>query len=218
KSVRVSIVKNTSNMFSSDRGTNAMLSRPLVGLPPRSFRSAVMKGSCAESAVEVFTRHCHPVDDKHHRHEEKHRHEDKHHEEKHHHHSGRHLQDLLRNLGRKVRGSLDATVGGGESRSKSPRRTSCFLEVPNDPMFRSRSRSLDDGTRLRVPPSDCEATYRIYDEIVKEGALLRRSSLDPDRRRLSLGTTTTHHRASDVSLDPHHAAILFRDSRGSKAN
>lgn len=46
------------------------------------------------------------------------------------------------------------------------------------------------------------------------GVLLRRSSLDPDRRRLSLGTTTTHHRASDVSLDPHHAAILFRDSRG----
>jgi hypothetical protein len=36
-------------------------------------------------------------------------------------------------------------------------------------MFRSRSRSLDDGTRLRIPPSDCEATYRIYDEIVKEG-------------------------------------------------
>jgi len=46
------------------------------------------------------------------------------------------------------------------------------------------------------------------------GAHLRRSSLDPERRRLSLGTTTTHHRASDASLDPHHAAILFRDSRG----
>jgi hypothetical protein len=68
-----------------------------------------------------------------------------------------------------VRGSLDASGGGGESRSKSPRRTSCFLEVPTDPMFRSRSRSLDDGNRVRVPPSDCEATYRIYDEIVKEG-------------------------------------------------
>ena len=68
-----------------------------------------------------------------------------------------------------VRGSLDASGAGGESRSKSPRRTSCFLEVPTDPTFRSRSRSLDDGTRLRVPPSDCEANYRIYDEIVKEG-------------------------------------------------
>lgn len=49
---------------------------------------------------------------------------------------------------------------------------------------------------------------------VLTGALLRRSSLEPDRRCFSLGTTTTHHRASDVSLDPHHAAILFRDSRG----
>lgn len=68
-----------------------------------------------------------------------------------------------------VRGSLDASGGGGDSRSKSPRRTSCFLEVPTDPMFRSRSRSLDDGTRVRIPPSDCEATYRIYDEIVREG-------------------------------------------------
>lgn len=68
-----------------------------------------------------------------------------------------------------VRGSLDASGAAGESRSKSPRRTSCFLEVPTDPMFRSRSRSLDDGTRARVSPSDCEATYRIFDEIVKEG-------------------------------------------------
>ena len=44
------------------------------------------------------------------------------------------------------------------------------------------------------------------------GQLLRRGSLDPDRRRLSLGTVP--HRGSDVGLDPNHAAILFRDSRG----
>ncbi|KAK7602449.1 hypothetical protein V9T40_008038 [Parthenolecanium corni] len=44
------------------------------------------------------------------------------------------------------------------------------------------------------------------------GALIRRGSLDPDRRRLSLGTVP--HRGSDVGLDPNHAAILFRDSRG----
>jgi hypothetical protein len=36
-------------------------------------------------------RHCQPAEEKPH-----------HHEEKPHHHSGRHLQDLLRNLGRKV--------------------------------------------------------------------------------------------------------------------
>ncbi|KAK3932069.1 5'-AMP-activated protein kinase subunit gamma-1 [Frankliniella fusca] len=48
-------------------------------------------------------------------------------------------------------------------------------------------------------------------------ALLRRASADPDRRRLSLGGAIgAHgpHRASDAFLDPHHAAILFRDSRG----
>nr|CAD7455533.1 unnamed protein product [Timema tahoe] len=49
--------------------------------------------------------------------------------------------------------------------------------------------------------------------MVIKSALLRRSSLDPDRRRFSLGTSTPH-RASDASLDPHHAAMLFRDSRG----
>lgn len=48
--------------------------------------------------------------------------------------------------------------------------------------------------------------------IFVSGALIRRGSLDPDRRRLSLGTVP--HRGSDVGLDPNHAAILFRDSRG----
>ncbi|XP_011502544.1 PREDICTED: 5'-AMP-activated protein kinase subunit gamma-2 isoform X2 [Ceratosolen solmsi marchali] len=43
---------------------------------------------------------------------------------------------------------------------------------------------------------------------------LRRSSLDPTTRRLSLGTPSVSHRASDAYLDPVHAAILFRDARG----
>lgn len=43
------------------------------------------------------------------------------------------------------------------------------------------------------------------------GAHLRRKSLDPGRRQ-SLGTVP--HRATDAFLDPNHAAILFRDSRG----
>ncbi|XP_044730606.1 uncharacterized protein LOC123293765 isoform X2 [Chrysoperla carnea] len=50
-------------------------------------------------------------------------------------------------------------------------------------------------------------------QVQQQSAHLRRTSLDPDRRRLSLGTTVPH-RASDAFLDPHHAAILFRDSRG----
>ncbi|XP_045471995.1 5'-AMP-activated protein kinase subunit gamma-2 isoform X2 [Harmonia axyridis] len=44
------------------------------------------------------------------------------------------------------------------------------------------------------------------------GAHIRQKSLDPERRRQSLGTLP--HRASDAFVDPHHAAILFRDSRG----
>ncbi|XP_060516938.1 5'-AMP-activated protein kinase subunit gamma-3 isoform X2 [Cylas formicarius] len=48
------------------------------------------------------------------------------------------------------------------------------------------------------------------------GAQLKQRSLDPERRRQSLGSIlpTNIHRASDAFLDPHHAAILFRDSRG----
>ncbi|XP_050548365.1 5'-AMP-activated protein kinase subunit gamma-2-like, partial [Daktulosphaira vitifoliae] len=46
------------------------------------------------------------------------------------------------------------------------------------------------------------------------GALLRRSSLDPETRRLSLGTISSSRKSSDGLLDPTHAAILFRDSRG----
>lgn len=46
------------------------------------------------------------------------------------------------------------------------------------------------------------------------GALLRRSSLDPETRRLSLGTISNSRKNSDSFLDPTHAAILFRDSRG----
>ncbi|XP_060841990.1 5'-AMP-activated protein kinase subunit gamma isoform X1 [Rhopalosiphum padi] len=47
-----------------------------------------------------------------------------------------------------------------------------------------------------------------------QGALLRRSSLDPETRRLSLGTISNSRKNSDGLLDPTHAAILFRDSRG----
>ncbi|XP_059059822.1 uncharacterized protein LOC131853046 [Achroia grisella] len=48
------------------------------------------------------------------------------------------------------------------------------------------------------------------------GAHLRRAaSQEAEKRRSSLGhVPTIRHRASDAFLDPHHAAILFRDSRG----
>ncbi|KAF4529831.1 hypothetical protein B566_EDAN016906 [Ephemera danica] len=44
--------------------------------------------------------------------------------------------------------------------------------------------------------------------------MLRRSSLEPERRRLSLQGSSGSHRTCDAFLDPAHAAILFRDSRG----
>lgn len=80
--------------------------------------------------------------------------------------------------------------------------------------FRNRSQSLDGQTVIKhkTPNSfypDCETTYRIYESILRQGAL-RRNSLDPAIRRLSFGTRAS----SDASLDPMHAAILFRDARG----
>jgi len=79
-----------------------------------------------------------------------------------------------------------------------------------------RSRSLDakalELSGIKLLLHHRAASHQ--QQMAAQGAHLRRCSLDPDRRRLSLGTTTTHHRASDASLDPHHAAILFRDSRG----
>lgn len=74
------------------------------------------------------------------------------------------IQDLLRLAVRKV-------VPHGKKSPQASRRTSCLLDVPQETTsngsFRTRSKSLDDGTRK--PPSDCETTYRIYDSIVQEG-------------------------------------------------
>ncbi|XP_017777719.1 PREDICTED: 5'-AMP-activated protein kinase subunit gamma-2-like isoform X2 [Nicrophorus vespilloides] len=71
-------------------------------------------------------------------------------------------------------------------------------------IFRNRSHQS-------VPPED--RRKRATAQQLSQGAHLRQKSLDPERRRQSLGTILPH-RASDSFLDPHHAAILFRDSRG----
>lgn len=42
---------------------------------------------------------------------------------------------------------------------------------------------------------------------------MRRASADLEKRRASVGATNRGLRG-DGTLDPHHAAILFRDSRG----
>lgn len=71
--------------------------------------------------------------------------------------------------GRKPKESLSATP------SPDSRRTSCFLEVPKDAsQFRGRSKSLDDGATRKQPPSvDSATAYKIYDQILQEGILLR---------------------------------------------
>uniref|UniRef100_A0A0C9RVW0 Prkag2_1 protein n=1 Tax=Fopius arisanus TaxID=64838 RepID=A0A0C9RVW0_9HYME len=121
--------------------------------------------------------------------------------EKHHHHHS--IQEMIRHFGRRL----------GHIRRQSECQDTAKMKKEDE--FRNRSQSLDGGMRMPLPKidSDCETTYRIYESILRQGAL-RRNSLEPGQRRLSLGTPAIPHRASDACLDPVHAAILFRDARG----
>uniref|UniRef100_A0A8D9APF4 5'-AMP-activated protein kinase subunit gamma-2 n=1 Tax=Cacopsylla melanoneura TaxID=428564 RepID=A0A8D9APF4_9HEMI len=80
-------------------------------------------------------------------------------------------------------------------------------------LFRHRSQSAVSAEDKRK----ARAAAIHQQQIAAQSALLRRSSLDPDRRRLSLGTVNSSYRGSSDLLDLHHAvnaAVLFRDSRG----
>uniref|UniRef100_A0A1E1WEJ7 CBS domain-containing protein n=1 Tax=Pectinophora gossypiella TaxID=13191 RepID=A0A1E1WEJ7_PECGO len=137
--------------------------------------------------------------------------------QRHKHHS---IQELIRTFGKKV--------GHWRHDSGEGRRGSCAVPAvaseearARDPEeFRSRSKSLDADHLHRISKrpllEDCGATYQIFESIVKEGAHLKRvASQEAEKRRSSLGhVPQVRHRASDAFLDPHHAAILFRDSRG----
>lgn len=79
----------------------------------------------------------------------------------HHHHS---IQELIRHFSKRM--SSWRADGGG-------RRNSCSVSEEKhshkeEEEFRGRSKSLD-GQATRRKISDCEATYRIYDRILKEG-------------------------------------------------
>lgn len=78
----------------------------------------------------------------------------------HHHHS---IQELIRHFGKKVHHWRSE---GGY------RRASCSEDSPRkeqeEDEFRERSKSLDGAVKRRQI-SDCEATYRIYNTILKEG-------------------------------------------------
>ncbi|XP_036672631.3 uncharacterized protein SNF4Agamma isoform X3 [Drosophila suzukii] len=138
-------------------------------------------------------------------HKEGHGKHGKHHHHHHHHHHS--IHELVKHFGKKMhlwpRKHHDA-----QSVCTSPQ---------NDPQenFRTRSKSLDVNTLSRPNRilDDWGATYKIYDRIVKEGAHMRRASADLEKRRASVGAAGRGLRG-DGTLDPHHAAILFRDSRG----
>ncbi|KAI8044871.1 hypothetical protein M5D96_001046 [Drosophila gunungcola] len=138
-------------------------------------------------------------------HKEGHSKHGKHHHHHHHHHHS--IHELVKHFGKKMhlwpRKHHDA-----QSVCTSPQ---------NDPQenFRTRSKSLDVNTLSRPNRilDDCGATYKIFDRIVKEGAHMRRASADLEKRRASVGAAGRGLRG-DGTLDPHHAAILFRDSRG----
>lgn len=49
-------------------------------------------------------------------------------------------------------------------------------------------------------------------QMATQSAIMRRASAELEKRRASLGATRGLR--SDGTLDPHYAAILFRDSRG----
>ncbi|CAK1554801.1 unnamed protein product [Leptosia nina] len=126
------------------------------------------------------------------------------------------IQDLIRTFSKKI--------GHWRHDSGEGRRGSCAVpitvtEPPVQPA-RSRSKSLDVENIYSCHTNsildDCGATYAIFDAILKEGAHLRRTtSQEAEKRRSSLGNVhPARHRASDASLDPHHAAILFRNARG----
>ncbi|XP_046614337.1 dentin sialophosphoprotein isoform X3 [Neodiprion virginianus] len=107
--------------------------------------------------------------------------------------------------------SKDLQKEGGKEQYSRPRAGSESSRNPVSKvmdLIRHRSHSVvstEDKRKARAAAQ--------HHQIAAQSAL-RRGSLDPGTRRLSLGTPAIPHRASDACLDPAHAAILFRDSRG----
>lgn len=76
------------------------------------------------------------------------------------------IQELIRHFGKKVH--------HWRSEGGYGRRNSCSEDGNGkiDEEFRGRSKSLDGASKKRPIIGDCEATYRIYDSILKEGEVL----------------------------------------------
>ncbi|XP_034839747.1 uncharacterized protein [Maniola hyperantus] len=93
------------------------------------------------------------------------------------------------------------------------RRPSAMAKVMD--IFRGRS-SIPGHTASAETPERRHTKAQAQHHHHTSGAHLRRAaSQEAEKRRSSLGNVpTARHRASDAFLDPHHAAMLFRDSRG----
>uniref|UniRef100_A0A182VEX0 Uncharacterized protein n=1 Tax=Anopheles merus TaxID=30066 RepID=A0A182VEX0_ANOME len=139
----------------------------------------------------------------------------------HHHHS---ITEMIKHLGKKAHiwpGGRTRHSSISEDHHTDEHRRGAGdgdgMIAPPKEDFRSRSRSLDVDQTRRIL-DDCESTYKIYNKILREGktataAHMRRASAElAERRRASLGATRGLR--ADGTLDPYHAAILFRDSRG----
>nr|NP_001036736.2 SNF4/AMP-activated protein kinase gamma subunit, isoform O [Drosophila melanogaster]NP_001097854.1 SNF4/AMP-activated protein kinase gamma subunit, isoform M [Drosophila melanogaster]NP_001097855.1 SNF4/AMP-activated protein kinase gamma subunit, isoform N [Drosophila melanogaster]AOQ12858.1 SNF4Agamma-PM [synthetic construct]ABI31187.2 SNF4/AMP-activated protein kinase gamma subunit, isoform O [Drosophila melanogaster]ABL75733.1 IP17340p [Drosophila melanogaster]ABL75772.1 IP17540p [Droso len=85
---------------------------------------------------------------------------------------------------------------------------------PTNKTRRGRSHSLDvqslPGIRAMMVNSRAAAHQQ---QLAVQSAHMRRASADLEKRRASVGAAGRGLRG-DGTLDPHHAAILFRDSRG----
>ncbi|XP_049278470.1 uncharacterized protein LOC125761414 isoform X3 [Anopheles funestus] len=136
----------------------------------------------------------------------------------HHHHS---ITEMIKHLGKKAHiwpGGRTRHSSISEDHHPTDERRSGGggdgdgMIAPPKEDFRTRSRSLDVDQTRRIL-DDCESTYKIYNKILREAAHMRRASAElAERRRASLGATRGLR--ADGTLDPYHAAILFRDSRG----
>ncbi|KAG6458117.1 uncharacterized protein LOC115448629 [Manduca sexta] len=99
--------------------------------------------------------------------------------------------------------------------ASATRRPSAMAKVIE--IFRGRSSLPGQGVPIEGPEKrKARAIAQQQHYASTAGAHLRRAaSQEAEKRRSSLGNVpTVRHRASDAFLDPHHAAMLFRDSRG----
>ncbi|XP_028178633.1 5'-AMP-activated protein kinase subunit gamma-2-like [Ostrinia furnacalis] len=94
--------------------------------------------------------------------------------------------------------------------ASATRRPSAMAKVMD--IFRGRASMPGQTVAMEGPE---KRKQRIAQQQQYGAQLKRTASQEAEKRRSSLGhVPTIRHRASDAFLDPHHAAMLFRDSRG----